>query len=98
MTNNNDLLPLIQQAYDAFRVGDTVKASAFRAKLNICLKQRGQREGKEGWVVTLPLGNDIINSTGRTHPWLPNPTNDQHHLDLHRTRRQGLSRYRWHPH
>ena len=42
MTNNNDLFPLIQQAYDAFRVGDTVKASAFRAKLDICLKQRGQ--------------------------------------------------------
>ena len=42
VTNNNDLLPLIQQAYDAFSVGDTVKASAFRAKLNIRLKQRGQ--------------------------------------------------------
>ena len=42
MTNNNDLLPLIQQAYEAFSVGDTVKASAFRAKLDICIKQRGQ--------------------------------------------------------
>ena len=42
MTNNNDLFPLIQQAYDAFSVGDTVKASAFLAKIDVCLKQRGQ--------------------------------------------------------
>ena len=44
MTNprNEALLPLIQQAYDAFSVGDSAKASAFRAKINTRLRNSGQ--------------------------------------------------------
>ena len=40
--NNEDLLPLVKLAYDAFSSGDTVKASAFRAKINIRLSKRGE--------------------------------------------------------
>ena len=39
---NDDLVPLIQEAYAAFSTGDTVKASAFRAKINIRLRRRGE--------------------------------------------------------
>ena len=42
MTRNEDLLPLVKLAYEAFSSGDTVKASAFQAKIDICLKQRGE--------------------------------------------------------
>ena len=41
-TRNNDLFPLIEEAYDAFRVGDRMKASAFRAKINTRLRARGE--------------------------------------------------------
>ena len=40
-TRNDDLIPLIGEAYEAFAKGDRVKASAFRAKINIKLKKRG---------------------------------------------------------
>ena len=33
-SRNEDLLPLVKLAYEAFSSGDTVKASAFRAKIN----------------------------------------------------------------
>ena len=51
MTNprNEALLPLIQQAYQAFSTGDTVKASAFRAKINIQLQNSGQSP-KQFWA------------------------------------------------
>ena len=51
MTNsrNEALLPLIQQAYDAFSIGDTAKASAFRAKINIRLRKRGE-DPMEFWT------------------------------------------------
>ena len=39
---NEDLLPLVKLAYEAFSSGDTVKASAFRAKINIRLEKRGE--------------------------------------------------------
>ena len=40
-TRNDDLIPLIGEAYEAFAKGDRVKASAFRAKINIKLRKRG---------------------------------------------------------
>ena len=39
---NDDLLPLIEEVYAAFSSGDRVKASAFRAKINIRLRKRGE--------------------------------------------------------
>ena len=39
---NDDLVPLIEEAYAAFSAGDSVKASAFRAKINIRLRKRGE--------------------------------------------------------
>ena len=43
MTNpiNNDLAPIIHEAIAAYRVGNKVKASALRAKVNIKLRKRG---------------------------------------------------------
>ena len=39
---NNDLLPLIYQAMDAFKAEDLVTCSALRAKINTKLRNRGQ--------------------------------------------------------
>ena len=40
---NNDLFELINEAHQAFSVGDRVKASALRAKINIRLTKRGHQ-------------------------------------------------------
>ena len=42
MTRNEDLIPLVKLAYEAFSSGNTVKASAFRSKINIRLRNRGE--------------------------------------------------------
>ena len=47
--NNEDLLPLVKLAYDAFSSGNTVKASAFRAKINNRLRKRGE-DPMEFWT------------------------------------------------
>ena len=47
--NNEDLLPLVKLAYEAFSSGNTVKASAFRAKINIRLRKRGE-DPMEFWA------------------------------------------------
>ena len=39
---NDDLFHLINEAHQAFSQGDRVKASAFRAKINIRLRKRGE--------------------------------------------------------
>ena len=56
-TRNDDLIPLIGEAYEAFAKGDRVKASAFRAKINITLRKRGDtpEEFWEGLKLTMEL-------------------------------------------
>ena len=51
----DDLIPLIMEAFEAFSQGDKVKASAFRAKINIRLRKLGEtpEEFWEGFKLTM---------------------------------------------